>query len=109
VGAQRLSEQFATLPGIRNWWTHFSERNELVGSLASFRLVEWECIDSKQPQNSGSSNLHNGMGTKIRLEMENRGEGKAELKFMDVELAPLECATVCSSLWLFHLNQGLRA
>ena len=72
-------------------------------------VPEWECIDSKQPQDSGSSGFEDCRGTKMRLQVENRGEGNSGLKFTDGALAPLECATVCSGLESFYLNQNLRA
>ena len=127
ASSQQLYEQFATQQGVRNWWTQFCEMEERVGGKASFRFpssdfyavveilrlepnrsVEWECIESKRPDNSGFADLHDWVGTGMRFDIVDLGGAKSQLNFTHVGLVPLECGTVCSSLWSFYLGQSLR-
>jgi len=123
----KVYPQFATRAGVRNWWTVFCEMEEWVGGRASFpfpssdffavvritrlepgRVVEWEVTDSKHPATSGFVDLNDWIGTRIRFEVEQAGEGRTKLHFTHAGLALKECLGVCSSAWAFFLNQSLR-
>ena|SRR5713226_7017236 len=125
--AAKLYQQFATEQGVRNWWTEFCTMEERVGGQAAFRfpsagfhavvriaelkphqLVEWECLESEHPDNSGFVDLHDWVGTRMRFEIEPKGAGQSQLAFTHVGLIPLECKEACSSLWSFYLGQSLR-
>jgi len=72
--AAKVYRAIATKDGPSNWWTRFCEVSEKVGGVSKFNfpkadffanmkvvtlepnsLVEWECVDSKHPDNSGWS------------------------------------------------------
>lgn len=127
ASAEKLYDQVATQQGVRNWWTEVCEMDARVGGTASFRfpkadfyavvritglephtLVEWECVDSKHPENSGYADLKDWIGTRIRFKIEAKDAGGSRLTFTHVGLAPLECAETCRSSWANYLNQSLR-
>ncbi len=123
-----LYRALATEQGVRGWWTRLCELDEEEGGEGSFRfpdadfyarmrvarlepprLVEWDCLDSKHPEDSGFVDLHDWIGTTLRFEIEGAGDGGSRLRFTHVGLVPLECAEVCSSAWSFYLGDSLRA
>src|SRR5579863_5556629 len=79
-----------------------------VLKLEPEHCVEWECTDSKHPENSGFIDLHDWIGTRLRFEIDAIGGGRSRLTFTHVGLSPLECFGACSSIWSFYLNQSLR-
>ena len=72
------------------------------------RLLEWECVDSKHNENTGYTDLSDWIGTKIRFEIKDLGNGKSQLDFTHFRFNQLECHDVCSSGWSFFLNESLR-
>ena len=127
VDATTLYQQFATQDGVRHWWTAHCVMDERVGGEAYFpfddagffaraaigvlapdREVAWQVTDSKHPEDSGWTDLHDWVGTTIRFVITPLNEGGADLQFTHEGLMPLECAESCSSIWHFYLHQSLR-
>jgi uncharacterized protein YndB with AHSA1/START domain len=126
--AAMLYEQFATEQGVRNWWLTSCEMDSRVGGRVALRFtksdfyaifriarlepdraVEWECLESMQPEKLGFENRADWVGTRLRFEVEPLDGGQSQLAFTHVGLAPLECFGVCSNAWSFFLGQSLRA
>ncbi|REJ65584.1 MAG: SRPBCC domain-containing protein [Planctomycetota bacterium] len=127
VPAARLFEQFSSREGVGHWWTKDCDYEPHVGGKASFRfgdsgfyanmevmqldapkLVEWKVLDAKHPDETGFSDLYDWNGTTIRFEMTPLENNRSRLDFTHVGLGPLECETVCASLWAYYLNESLR-
>ena len=127
VSPRKLYEQFATADGIRHWWTHYCEMDARVGGQAAFRFpkaefyavvqiarlgpdrcVEWKCLDSKDSEQSGFSDLRDWIGTTLRFEVAAVDSNHSQLTFTHVGLGPLECFGVCSNAWSFYLYDSLR-
>jgi uncharacterized protein YndB with AHSA1/START domain len=126
--AHKLYDQFATEQGIRNWWLTSCEMESRVGGTVTLRFtksdfyavfritrldadraVEWECLESLQPEKLGFQDRADWVGTRLRFEVAALGDGQSQLTFTHVGLAPLECFGVCSNAWSFFLGQSLRA
>lgn len=129
IAAQPMAvyNAIATQAGVQHWWTESCQIIPKVGGRALFlfpngdfyavmnivalnapRLIEWECVDSKHPENSGYVDLHDWIGTHLRFEIAAHPEGGSSLQFTHVGLVPLECAEACTSLWSFFLGQSLK-
>lgn len=127
VPTRRLFEQFSSATGVGNWWTKHCTFEARVGGEAAFdfpdsgfyahtkvsaleppNLVEWHVVDAKHPEKTGFTDLRDWNGTSIRFEIAPLGDSRSRLTFTHVGLGPLECSTVCSSLWGFFLNESLR-
>lgn len=119
-----LYQAIASRDGPRRWWTRFAETREKVGEISDFQfpgagffakmkivaleppmLVEWECVDSRHPEESGWSDLTDWVGTSVRFEISPREAGGSTLHFTHVGLTPrLECYESCESAWFFYLK-----
>ena len=65
-------------------------------------------MDSRHDERMGYSDLADWIGTRIRFEVEDLGNGKSRLDFTRFDLNQLECSSACSSGWSFFLNESLR-
>lgn len=127
VPGERLFGQFASAEGVANWWTKDCDFEPRTGGKASFRfgdsgfyaeaeigkfepprLIEWNVLDAKHPENTGFSDLHDWNGTTIRFDVIPLGQVRSRLEFTHVGLGSLECSNVCSNLWAYYLNESLR-
>lgn len=59
-------------------------------------------------ESTGYTDLRGWVGTKIRFEISDLGNGKSQLDFTHFRLNQLECLTSCSSGWWFFHNESLR-
>lgn len=127
VPPEQLFTALATLDGARQWWTIFCDGSEDLGGQLSYRfpaasfyavmktlrkeppgLLEWECTDSSHSADCGYSDLRDWIGTIIRFEIQDLGNGRSQLDFTHSRLTQLECFEQCSSGWSFFLNESLR-
>lgn len=80
-----------------------------ITKLEPNKLVEWECVDSRHPKDSGWSDLRDWVGTKIRFEIDAAGPYSSRLNFVHFGLVPkLECYKSCEIAWAYYLNVSLR-
>ena len=124
----KLYEQFATEQGVRNWWLTSCQLESRVGGAVTLRFtksdfyaifritrlepdraVEWECLESMQPEKLGFQDRADWVGTRLRFNVEPVGAEQSQLTFTHAGLAPLECFGVCSNAWSFFLGQSLKA
>lgn len=124
---ERVFAAVASLEGAKEWWTKSCEGSEEIGGQSSYRfpgggffaemrtvrrefpcLLEWECMDSRHDASTGYSDLADWIGTRIRFEVQDLGNGKSRLDFTHFGLNRLECLSACSSGWSFFLNESLR-
>ena len=127
VPGERLFAALTTQEGVKGWWTRFCEGSEGVGGQSSFhfpgsgffavvkilrrdppRTLEWECVDSLHNADTGYADLRDWIGTRIRFEIRDSGDGESQLDFTHFRLNQLECHTSCISGWSFFLNESLR-
>lgn len=114
--------------GPAAWWTRFAQMGEGVGALHDFQfpgagffakmkvvameppvLVEWECVDSRHPPETGWSDLSDWVGTSLRFEITPSEHGGTLLHFTHIGLNPaLECYAECESGWIYYLGQSLK-
>lgn len=123
-----LYQQFATVAGVRHWWTENCEMDERVGGVATFQFpevdfraaaiiealdpntrVQWRVIECRHPANTGWADLNDWEGTTIRFDVRSSGKQRSELRFVHEGLVPLECSESCGSLWHYYLHESLRA
>ncbi len=125
--SERVFAAVATIEGTKGWWTKFSEGSEEIGGRSSYRfpgagffaemrtvrrdfprLLEWDCVDSRHDPSTGYSDLTDWIGTRIRFEVQDLGNGESRLDFIHSGLNELECISACSSGWRFFLDESLR-
>lgn len=110
------------------WWSLFSELNDKIGEVSYFsfpkagffahmknktlqpnKLIEWECVESKHPEETGWSDLHDWEGTEVHFMIESDGKDSSVLHFTHRGINPKkECYDSCQSGWNYYLNQSLR-
>ena len=128
VPASAVYEAIASTDGPRHWWTKFAKCTDRIGKVSHFpfpkagffadmlivklipnELIEWECVDSMHPVESGWADLKDWVGTKLRFEISAKGNGACTLDFSHVGLTPdLGCYEACNSAWHYYLNESLR-
>ena len=127
VPAEKVFTALSTLDGAKGWWTHFCKVSEgpevrwtydfpgsgffavmKVIESDSPSLLEWECTDSMHHVKTGYHDLRDWIGTRIRFEIRDLGNGKSQLDFTHFGLNQLECIEACSSGWSFFLSESLR-
>jgi hypothetical protein len=65
-------------------------------------------MDSRHDAGTGYSDLADWIGTRIRFEVQDLGNGKSRLAFTHFGPNELECISACSSGWSFFLDESLR-
>jgi uncharacterized protein YndB with AHSA1/START domain len=121
-------QALTTQAGLAGWWTddctigtREGDENEFRFPRSSFfarfkirrlvpdSLVEWECLDSLHPAESGFKNRRDWVGTKVKFELRAADSAATELRFTHVGLLPrLECNGTCRNVWWHFLHQSLR-
>ena len=98
VPGDRLFTALATEEGCKGWWTLFCEVGEQTGGRSSFyfpgdgfyavmkilqrepaQRLEWMCVESKHNENTGYTDLHSWIDTRIRLLIKDLGDGSSQL------------------------------
>lgn len=127
VPTDRLFAAIAGADGPLAWWTVTCEVNEAIGGQSRFdfpgngffnvmknlkrepsRLLEWECVAQHHHERTGFNDLQDWVGTHIRFEITDAGNGHSHRHFTHTGLIQLECVDICTSGWAFFLNESLR-